>query len=97
MADSTILSCYFFYAEIFMEILLLEEFLIQYLRWKIWKHCMNSNYPALLSSVPFTPPLFVFALITLIPFLLNHRNVGKNHLNGQLTDMFSQLPKLSTL
>uniref|UniRef100_K4A271 Protein kinase domain-containing protein n=1 Tax=Setaria italica TaxID=4555 RepID=K4A271_SETIT len=24
-------------------------------------------------------------------------NVGKNHLNGQLTDMFSQLPKLSTL
>ncbi|KAJ1290809.1 hypothetical protein BS78_02G271600 [Paspalum vaginatum] len=24
-------------------------------------------------------------------------NVGKNHLSGQLTDMFSQLPKLSTL
>ncbi|KAL5647680.1 hypothetical protein ACJX0J_042035, partial [Zea mays] len=24
-------------------------------------------------------------------------NLGKNHLSGQLTDMFSQLPKLSTL
>nr|CAB3454237.1 unnamed protein product [Digitaria exilis] len=36
-------------------------------------------------------------LETLIHILLNGRNVGKNHLNGQLTDMFSQLPKLSTL
>jgi len=88
---------FFINAEIFMEILLLEEFLIQYLRWKIWKHCRNSNSHSALIYVPFTQSLFFFALITLIPILLNHRNLGKNHLNGQLTDMFSQLPKLSTL
>lgn len=88
----------FFDAEIFMEILLLEEYLIQYLRWMIWKHCTNFNLHCTLNiSVSFIRSLLLFALITRIHILLNGRNVGKNHLNGQLTDMFSQLPKLSTL